>query len=120
MIWLRLDRLGERVGWRAALGRDRISVFLAGIYFLQGLPWLLVTRTTYLYHYLPFLPIMILGIVYWMQGLDLQRGRTRAALVLFALAVVGGFALFYPYVTAAPVPERWTDSLRIFPTWSRL
>ena len=108
------------LGWRAALGRDRIALVLAGIYFLQCLPWLLVTRTTYLYHYLPFVPLMILGIVYWLQWLDLRRPGSRATVGLLALAVVAGFALFYPYVTATPVPVDWTDRLRVFDSWSRL
>ena len=108
------------LGWRATLGRDRIALFLAGIYFLQCLPWLLVTRTTYLYHYLPFVPLLILGIVYWLQGLDLRRSGARATVVALALAVVAGFALFYPYVTATPVPVDWTDRIRLFDSWSRL
>ena len=108
------------LGWRAALGRDRVALLLAGIYFLQCLPWLLVTRTTYLYHYLPCLPILILGIVYWISGVDFQRRTSRAAAVVFTLAVLTGFALYYPYVTATPVPVGWTDKLRVFETWARL
>ena len=43
-----------------------------------------------------------------------------AVVGLLALAVVAGFALFYPYVTAIPVPLAWTDAIRVFDGWSRL
>ena len=108
------------LGWRATLGRDRTAIFLSGIYFLQCLPWLLVTRTTYLYHYLPCLPILILGIVYWGHRMDFRHRTPRVVAGLFALAVLTGFALYYPYVTATPVPVDWTDRLRVFETWARL
>jgi dolichyl-phosphate-mannose--protein O-mannosyl transferase len=108
------------VGWRALSGRDKTAVFLAGIYFLQGLPWLLVTRTTFIYHYLPFLPLLILAICYWLARLDLRRPSVRIVLALFGILVIGGFALYYPYVTALPVPKTYTDAVRVFDSWSRL
>lgn len=108
------------LGWRALRGRDETAVFLAGIYFLQGLPWLLVSRTTYLYHYLPFLPLLILGLVYWLVRLDTGRRPVQAGLAVFALLVVGGFAVYYPYVTGMPVPAGYTQAVRIFDGWSRL
>ena len=108
------------LGWRALRGRDEVAVFLAGIYFLQGLPWLLVTRTTYIYHYYPFLPLLILGTVYWLVRLDTGRRAVRVALGVFAVLVVAGFAAYYPYVTGTPVPVAYTEAVRLFDTWSRL
>jgi 4-amino-4-deoxy-L-arabinose transferase-like glycosyltransferase len=108
------------LGWRALAGRDEVAVFLAGVYFLQGLPWLLVSRTTYLYHYFPFLPLLILGTVYWLVRLDTGRWPVRAGLAVFALLAVAGFAVYYPYVTGMPVPVGYTQAVRIFDGWSRL
>lgn len=108
------------LAWIALKGRNKPAVFLAGIYFIQCLPWLLIDRTTFIYHYFEFLPFVILALAYGISRLDLRKRWTRGAVVLYLCAVIAGFAAYYPLVTATPVPIEYVNALRIFPPWSVL
>jgi len=108
------------IGWTALTGKNKVALFLAGLYFLQCLPWLLVTRTSFIYHYYPFLPLLILGIAYAASRLNYGKWLPRIMLGSYLILVIVAFALYYPLVTAMPVPESHIESLRIFDTWSVL
>jgi len=108
------------IGWAALTGKNKVALFLAGLYFLQCLPWLLVTRTSFIYHYYPFLPLLILGIAYAASRLNYGKWLPRIMLGSYLILVIVAFGLYYPLVTATPVSEDYIDSLRIFDSWSVL
>lgn len=108
------------IGWTALNGKNKVALFLAGLYFLQCLPWLLVTRTSFIYHYYPFLPLLILGIAYAASRLNYGKWLPRILLGTFLILVIVAFGLYYPLVTATPVSEDYIDSLRVFDSWSVL
>ena len=108
------------IGWTALTGKNKAAIFLAGLYFLQCLPWLLVTRTSFIYHYNPFLPLLILGIAYAASRLNYGKWLPRVILVTYLILVIAAFVLYYPLVTATPVSESYIENLRVFDTWSVL
>ena len=108
------------IGWTALTGKNKVAIFLAGLYFLQSLPWLLVTRTSFIYHYYPFLPLLILGIAYAASQLNFDKWLPRIALGTYLILVITAFLLYFPLVTATPVSETYIESLRLFDTWSVL
>jgi len=108
------------IGWSALTGKNKVAIFLAGLYFLQCLPWLLVTRTSFIYHYYPFLPLLILGIAYAASRLNYGKWLPRITLATYLILVIVAFALYYPLVTATPVSENYIESLRVFDPWSVL
>ena len=108
------------IGWAALTGKNKVALFLAGLYFLQFLPWLLVTRTSFIYHYYPFLPLLILGIAYAASRLNYGKWLPRFTVLTYLMLVITAFVLYYPLVTATPVSESHIESLRVFDTWSVL
>lgn len=108
------------IGWTALHGRNKVALFLASLYFLQFIPWLLVTRTSFIYHYYPFLPLLILGIAYAASRFNYDKWLPRMALLSYLIVVITTFILYYPLATATPVSETYIESLRIFDTWSVL
>ncbi len=108
------------LGWVALAGRNKAIIFLAGIYFIQCLPWLLIGRTTFLYHYYSFLPFVILGIAYVISRLDFSKTWHKLLVGLYVAAVIAAFVAFYPLVTTTAVPVEYVDSLRLLPPWSVL
>lgn len=105
--------------WRQISGRAcRAQGSVLVLYLAQLLPWVLVTRCTFLYHYFPSLWFAVAGLALMLSKLDHDRPRLarRLALgILVAAAVV--FLWFYPAVTGIPVSETWIISARWLPSW---
>ncbi len=100
--------------------KDRTAAFLLIGYLAQYLPWFFVTRITFLYHYFPSVPFLVLMIVY---GLLQWKKRLSNRFFLFLLSAYGIaafclFLLFYPVLSGQPVEISFADRyLRWFDTW---
>ena len=81
----------------------------------QYLPWVLVPRGTYIYHYFASVPFLILFICLCFDGWN-GRGRTARIIaggVLAALAAAF-FIILFPYASGLAVPTAWLDFGKIF------
>lgn len=89
-----------------------LLVAIASLY----LPWALVDRAMFIYHYYPAVLIMILllgkRLVEWSQQPRLRELPMYAVLVAGLL-----FVWFYPTISGHPAPMLWFQSLRWLPTW---
>ena len=114
----------------------RLSLILL-CYFGQLTPWILVPRGTYIYHYFPCVPFLILATVLCLDLLadagiktvagkettDLTRKQQYVErgvlmlliLLLFAAAVL--FILFFPYASGVPAKRAWMDAMKWFDRW---
>ncbi len=89
-------------------------IFIA--FLAQYLPWALVPRGTYIYHYFPSVPFIILATSYIMDVLEDRFGEKIRYLSYGLMAVSGLLFLgFYPYVSGARVATWWLDLMRWFP-----
>ncbi len=95
---------------------DHTLLFFVVAFFAQYLPWLLISRTTYIYHYFPSVPFLVLMVAYFFKDYVMPRSRR---LVFFYLAIVLLlFIVFYPVLTGIPVNLNYvTYILRWFRTW---
>ncbi|MBP5427367.1 MAG: phospholipid carrier-dependent glycosyltransferase [Clostridiales bacterium] len=85
-----------------------VWVFVLG-YLCQYLPWMFITRTTYIYHYFSAVPFAIFAIMYVMQNLDRYKVYD---VVIYQLMVVITFFVFYPLVQGMVVKKLNYDVLR--------
>jgi Gpi18-like mannosyltransferase/predicted membrane-bound dolichyl-phosphate-mannose-protein mannosyltransferase len=95
--------------------KDAVPLFLLMAYAAQYLPWVLVSRETYIYHYFPSVPFMVLMIVYFFKSLSANNTKWAVAYgsLVFAL-----FALFYPILSGAVVSVSFVEAfLRWLPGW---
>ncbi len=102
------------------------------------LPWVLVPRLTFIYHYFTAVPFLLLALlacvqwlhtrtawgqrVLWQKEAVLGRWTVWArpaplCLGVFALACVALFAAFFPVISGAPTSEAYAKSLAWFPSW---
>ena len=95
---------------------DKTALFLLIAYASQYLPWIFVTRTTYIYHYFPSVPFVILLIAYMFKDYFAPRGPLAAVLYILLTALL--FIAFYPALSAFPAPQWYVALLRWMPTWS--
>ncbi|MUG46572.1 phospholipid carrier-dependent glycosyltransferase [Paenibacillus woosongensis] len=105
-LWLTVKRreFGKYVMWIA---------FLA-----QYIPWMLVTRETFLYHYFAMVPFVIVAIVYITSLAEQKWARFKYVRYAFICAAVLLFAMFYPVLSGMAVNSGYVEHvLRWFPTW---
>ncbi len=101
---------GEKAG---RINRTRAFILVG--FAAQYLPWVLVPRSTFIYHYFASVPFIILATVSMLKTFERhsQRGARRAAIVLLALALLL-FAAFYPLESGTPVLRAYAQYLRWF------
>jgi dolichyl-phosphate-mannose--protein O-mannosyl transferase len=94
---------------------DKLLLFLFVAYASQYLPWALINRTTYIYHYFPSVPFVILLITYFFK----YRYSLKPRVVILYLAItLALFILFYPVISGLPIPMAYFDIfLRWMPSW---
>jgi dolichyl-phosphate-mannose--protein O-mannosyl transferase len=104
------------VGWRL---RDRIVLTIAVMYLSFYVPWAVSPRDiTFLYHYFPMVPLLVLSIVWMMRWQEERSARGR--IITGATAAAAGFLLvwFYPVLTGMTISREWMNlALRWLPSW---
>ena len=103
-------------GIKAALKGSRTLVLVVVAIAAQYLPWILVPRIAFIYHFFPILPFVMLTIVYVWKVL-LERGWPKACLYGYLVLTAALFLMFYPAVSGLVVPEGYIRFLRWFDTW---
>ena len=79
------------------------------------LPWVLVPRLTFIYHYFASVPFIILATAWGLQKISLRRPRAGKifSIVLCAAALLL-FIGFYPLASGHEVPRSWCDFMNWF------
>ena len=91
---------------------DRRPAILVVGFLSQWLPWALVSRSTFIYHFLPAIPFLVLAIVLLFHKISLQNRRLSAAVsVCFLFAAILSFVCFFPYATGYTMPIEWAERM---------
>ena len=87
----------------------------------QFLPWVLVPRGTYIYHYFASVPFLILGITLLLHHIT-QRWPEAGKLicVTYVWLCLVWFVMLFPYASGLPAPDAWMDFIRDYPWLSKL
>ncbi|WP_027085688.1 phospholipid carrier-dependent glycosyltransferase [Cohnella panacarvi] len=108
------------IAWfRGSLRRDRIVLTLTVAYLSFYVPWIVAPRSvTFLYHYFPIVPLLILFLV-WLFKWQEERsyfGRWITYACLFVTAFL--FVWFYPVYTGITIDKDWMNiAIRWLPSW---
>lgn len=97
--------------------KDRIALFISVGYLAQYLPWMLVSRCTFIYHYFPSVPFVVMMIGYSIYKLTNDKPKLKiAAFVYTGLAILLFFA-FYPVLSGFPATLEYAKLLKWFDSW---
>lgn len=115
MIWIGIRR------------RDKNALFLTIGYLAQYMPWMAVTRVTFIYHYFLCVPFLVLMICYvadyllqrYSGGDELLKGRRieRNIWIYVAFCVLL-FVVFLPVLSGTRVSDNYLESLKWFKNWT--
>ena len=99
--------------------RDGKAAFIVIGYLAQLLPWVLVTRLTFAYHYFPSEVFLILALAnVWSRLREAALPYWRRNMYALTGASAALFAAFYPVLTGLRTPIWYTRSLlKWFPSW---
>ncbi|MFC4779369.1 glycosyltransferase family 39 protein [Paenibacillus sp. GCM10023252] len=104
--------------WLSIKRKDR-RMYIIWIAFLsQYLPWMLVPRLTFIYHYFAMVPFLILSIVYLFSVWEAKQPAVRRLRMVYIGSAVLLFLLFYPVLSGMIVSEDYVEAmLRWFSSW---
>ncbi len=104
--------------WWAYRRKDKTAGFLLVAYLAQYLPWLPVQRITYIYHYFPSVPFVVLMLGYLIYRFSIKSRVVKRAAYGYAVLVILLFVMFYPVISGQPVNTAYVDRwLRWFDGW---
>ncbi|MDD3212526.1 MAG: phospholipid carrier-dependent glycosyltransferase [Eubacteriales bacterium] len=107
--------LAIRSGLRLRQGDGNLTLLVIVVGFCaQYLPWVLVPRSMYIYHYFASVPFIILATTMVFDLLKHPKWRKRVMIAYVVLAAVF-FAMFYPYASGLLTPTGWLEWLKWFP-----
>jgi dolichyl-phosphate-mannose-protein mannosyltransferase len=98
--------------------RSKTSLFILIAFFSQYVPWMLVPRVTFIYHYFAMVPFSILAIVHYYKQLKESAAVSHRLLYGYLAAVVLVFFMFYPVLSGLETSRWYAESfLRWFQGW---
>ena len=104
-------RLGCR-GLELRHGNGDLSLYTIVIGFAaQFLPWVLVPRSMYMYHYFASVPFIILATVWWIGRIQKPKAKAVVLTVYLTGAAVF-FVMFFPYASGWLTSTQWLDCMK--------
>lgn len=98
-------------------GSRELTFLLVGFASMY-LPWVLVPRVAFIYHFFPCVIFVVLGIVYFIKRFVEKDPKEKKYVYLYLAAVFVLFLAFYPVLTGIAVPTAYVENcLRWLPSW---
>ena len=107
-------KLRNGLALRHGDGDLTLTVLIIG-FLAQYLPWILVPRSMYMYHYFASVPFIILATA-WIVGLIPQEKKrlTYAVIGIYLAGAAVFFVLYFPYASGWLTNIEWLDSVKGF------
>jgi len=106
-----LSAIGKRLG---TIGLP--AIFLITFFFFQWVPYMLISRITFIYHFYVNVPFICLAAAYLISRYWSSRWVKLAAIAYF-VGTVALFALFFPVISVMPAANSWIESLKWLKGW---
>ncbi|WP_024831792.1 phospholipid carrier-dependent glycosyltransferase [Ruminiclostridium josui] len=84
----------------------------------QYIPWMVVRRMAFIYHYFSVVPFLIIIIVYLIKVFLELGGNTKKIVYTYLALTAIIFIMYYPILSGMIVPRWYASMLQLFPGWS--
>jgi dolichyl-phosphate-mannose-protein mannosyltransferase len=101
---------------RAIRRKDLAAVFISSLFFFSWIPYVFISRLTFIYHFYIAVPLLCLAAAYVINRYW-DRKLGKVATIAFFVVVVVLFGIFYDIISGAPASATWIEKLRLFPSW---
>jgi len=99
------------------LKKDKRAAFLFLAYLAQYVPWMSISRITFIYHYFPAILFTILMMGYVIHLLLTKFPKSKIAITVYLVIAIACFFVFYPVVSGFPVSREYGMHLRLLKDW---
>jgi len=93
-----------------------VALFILVPFLLQWIPYMLITRILFIYHFVPEVPFMIFALTYWTPFLE-KKNIIKYMITVFLILTALLFFLFYPVISGYPVAYEYKEGLRWLSGW---
>jgi dolichyl-phosphate-mannose-protein mannosyltransferase len=114
-LWKKITKRPQTVE-SIGRGKDLAAIFIATFLFFQWLPYVFISRVTFIYHFYVSVPFLCLASAYFLSKYWITKWGKVAAVAYFA-SVVAMFGLFYSVISGTPAFTSWIDSLKWLNGW---
>lgn len=98
-------------------GRSKGMLVVVVAFCSQYIPWMLVPRLTFIYHYFAMVPFVILCLTYWFKrGMEAEP-RLKYPVYGYVGICAALFAWFYPILSGQPISKAYASLLKWFQSW---
>ena len=96
--------------------RDKVAFFIILGVVITWLPYLLIGRVMFLYHFFPTLPYMMFALVYALKALS-EQFKTDKITMVFLFIVFALFVLFLPIASGRTIDPSYVNYFKWLPQW---
>ncbi len=105
------------VFFRWIFKKDKKAGFLCIAYLAQYVPWMSISRITFIYHYFPASLFMILMTGYALLHVKEHFSWGKKAITAYLVIALVCFFVFFPLISGLPVSRNYGYSLRWLKDW---
>jgi dolichyl-phosphate-mannose--protein O-mannosyl transferase len=91
--------------------------FIVTFFFIHWIPYMLISRITFLYHFYINVSLLCLVSAYFLSKYWTTKWGKIISIIYFSIVTIL-FGYFYVIISGAPAPISWIDSLKWFPGWA--
>ena len=113
--WIGLVSMGSAIE-KVIREKDRICLFIITIFLFQWLPYALITRCTFIYHFYINVPLLCLATAYFIN----KSWNSRSGIITrltYLIVIAALYVLFYPVISGSPIARSFIAYLRWFNSW---
>lgn len=98
--------------------KDKIAWFIVIGYLSVYLPWVYITRITFIYHYYPAVIFLVLALAYVANKITEKWKWGKQCILIYASLSFICFIYFYPILSGSWTTREYLKQLQWFPTWT--
>jgi dolichyl-phosphate-mannose-protein mannosyltransferase len=88
-------------------------LFILTFFFIQWLPYIFISRITFIYYFFANVPFMVLALTFFINKIW-KDNWGKVMVGIYFTAVIALFVMFYPIISGAPASPSTINSLNIF------
>lgn len=98
--------------------KEKKAWVLLVAYIFQMIPWIIITRTEYIYSYFIPIPFAILLLTYCFEKIKINKTLKNILIIVYLALVLMLFIKFFPVISGIPVDKNIVKELKWFKTWN--
>jgi dolichyl-phosphate-mannose--protein O-mannosyl transferase len=102
---------------RAMRKKSFECAFIIAFFFVHWIPYMLISRITFLYHFYINVPLLCLASAYYLSKYWTNKWGKIINIIYLSIVVLL-FGYFYVVISGTPAPISWINSLKWLPGWS--